>query len=271
MFIRQMFTRKMLPLFLLSIIAVGVTIRLGIWQLDRLEQRREFNARVNSQIEQPELVLNNETVYEDISGMEYRQVKVIGEYDHSQEVAIRNQHWENQWGVHLVTPLIIEGTDVAILVDRGWIPAEDYESGAWDKYSEPGRVEVNGVIRASKYKADFGGRTDPTPIPGNEKKVTWDFVNVEGISSQITFSLLNGYIQQAPEDAWVDLPYRSQPKLDLTEGPHQGYAIQWFTFAVIAAVGFPLYVYLRNKKPENKVRSLNETRMEGANDPEIVN
>ena len=49
-------------------------------------------------------------------------------------------------------------------------------------------------------------------------------------------ALLPVYIQEAPEPAWQGPPYRSQPTLDLTEGPHMGYAIQWFTFAGLLLV-----------------------------------
>jgi surfeit locus 1 family protein len=29
---------------------------------------------------------------------------------------------------------------------------------------------------------------------------------------------------------------------DLSDGPHLSYAIQWFSFATIALVGYPIYV-----------------------------
>jgi surfeit locus 1 family protein len=201
--------------------------------------------------------------------MEYRQVVVRGIYDHSQEIAIRNQHWQNQWGAHLVTPLIIEGTDQAILVDRGWIPAEDFESGNWIKYAEPGIVDVRGIIRASKQKADFGGRSDPTPAPGENGWKSWNFVNVAGISTQVSLPLLPAYIQQSPDSSWEGPPYRSQPKLDLTEGSHQSYAIQWFTFSLIAAVGYPLYLYRRHKRLNQIVNTNALNNLEGSGDQTV--
>ncbi len=39
------------------------------------------------------------------------------------------------------------------------------------------------------------------------------------------------------------LPVPSEIELDLSEGPHLGYAGQWFMFAFILAVGYPVYVY----------------------------
>lgn len=267
--VRDMISKKFLPLTILTLVTIVGTIRLGIWQLDRLEQRRNFNTRVQAQIDQPVLELDQNALSSDVGDMEYREVIVRGIYDHSQEIAVRNQHWQNQWGAHLVTPLVIDGSNQAILVDRGWIPAEDFESGKWSKYAEPGTVQVKGVIRASKQKADFGGRGDPTPSPGENARASWNFVNVEGISQQVSIPLLPAYIQQAPETNWEGPPYRSQPKLDLTEGSHQSYAIQWFTFALIAAIGYPLYLYRRNKKVRHSVNTSTISNLEGSGDQTI--
>ena len=43
--LRRMFSRKWLLTTILVIAAMAVMARLGIWQLDRLHQRRAFNAR----------------------------------------------------------------------------------------------------------------------------------------------------------------------------------------------------------------------------------
>jgi len=262
---KSMFSRRWFLTTLLVIAGMGVLARLGIWQLDRLEQRRAFNARVQAQIDQPPLDLNEEWLNADLGNMEYRQVKVTGEYDHSQEIAIRNQYWGNEWGVHLVTPLKIAGTEQAVLIDRGWIPAEDFESGDWSRFSEPGFVTVNGVIRASRDRADFGFRRDPSPATSETFKA-WNFVNVPNISQQVSLSLVPVYIQQAPDPAWTGMPYRTQPELELTEGPHLGYAIQWFTFAAILGLGYPFFIQRQEKRtiaPTTGQSKEAKPRMEG--------
>jgi surfeit locus 1 family protein len=228
------------------IAAAAVMARLGIWQLDRLAQRRAFNARVQAVINEPALELSGDALSADLYNMEYRQVVVTGEYDFTQQVALRNQIWQNQWGVHLLTPLHIAGTDQTILVDRGWIPGDSFEAdqaaGRWAKYDEPGVVSVKGVIRRAQAKPDFGSISDPTPAPG-QRLTAWNMANVDQISTQIPYHVLQQvYIQQAPSPEWTSMPYRSQPELDLSEGPHQGYAIQWFSFATILLLGYPFFV-----------------------------
>jgi surfeit locus 1 family protein len=243
-YLRELFSRKWLPLIVISLGAMALFIRLGIWQLDRLEQRRVFNERVLSQINLPVLKLDMNTYHEDLYQMEYRKVEVVGHYNFQDEIAIRNQAYENRPGVHLVTPLIISGTEQAILVDRGWIPDEDFRSGDWSAYAEPGEVTVEGILRRTQSKPDFGSRTDPTPAPGEERKTAWFFVNVEGIQHQIPYSLLKGaYIQQSADAERVSLPIPTASEVEISEGPHLSYAIQWFIFALIAFLAVPILVF----------------------------
>ena len=247
----RMFSRKWLLTTLLVVVAMGVMARLGKWQLDRLAQRRAFNSRVEAQINAPVLNLNGEGLNENLAQMEYRKVTVTGKYDFSQQIAIRNQAMNGQWGVALVTPLRIDGSHQAVLVERGWIPGTDYTAGDWSKYDEPGQVSVKGVIRYSQSKADFGFRRDPTPAPGQPPAKTWNFVNIESLSQQISLPLLPVYIQEAPDPAWTAMPIRTEPELDLSEGPHMGYALQWFSFALILGGGYPFFIR-RQESQEKK-------------------
>lgn len=244
----RMFSRRWLLATILVVIGVAVNIRLGIWQLDRLEQRRAFNSRVFAQIDQPVLDLADGSFDQDLASMEYRQVAVTGVYDLEHEVALRNQAFGSRPGVHLLTPLLITGSDRVVLVNRGWVPIENGDFESWAEYPEPGQVTVQGIIRASEDKPDYGRRSDPIPAAGDEPLKAWYFANVAGIAQQVPYSLLPVYIQQAPDQGWTELPYRTQPELELTEGPHQSYAIQWFTFAAILGLGYPFFIRRQERK-----------------------
>jgi len=243
----MIFRRRWLVTTLLVVVAMAGMARLGIWQLDRLEQRQAFNERVLEQISQASLELNGLTMNLDLTAMEYRDVVVRGKYDFSQEMVLRNQAWNGLYGVHLLTPLVIDGTEQMVLVDRGWIPAEDFEEGRLTQFQEFGTVEVRGVFRRSMERADFGRMTDEAPVPG-EWQMAWNLVNLELMSQQASVILLSAYIQQSPDSNWKGMPYRSQPDLEISEGPHLGYAIQWFTFAGILGAGYPVFVSREEKK-----------------------
>lgn len=241
---------------LLVVVGVGLMIRLGIWQLDRLAQRRAFNSRVNAQLERPPLKLTSEVYASDLTSMEYRDVIVRGVFDHLQEVALRNQIWEDRPGVNLITPLVIEGSNQAVLVNRGWIPSEESSPENWGKFGEPNMVEVHGVIRKSQTQPDIGFRDDPIPLQG-ERLLVWNFINIGRIDEQVSYPLLPIYIQASPDNTYPkdrslwrrdQLPFPNQPELELTEGPHLGYAIQWFLFAAILGVGYAVFMVRETKE-----------------------
>lgn len=237
---KRFFTLRWILTTILVVAGVGVLIRLGIWQLDRLEWRRAFNARATSQLNAPRLDLNASQPVDSLYDMEYRSVTVSGSYDFSQEVLLRNQVWGDQMGYHVLTPLKIDGTDWYVLVDRGWIPYADGQNRA--VYQEAGTVTVQGMLRRAQEKPDFGGVPDPTLAPGQTRLDAWNVVNEPRITAQSGLKMLPAYIIQAPDPAWTTMPYRSLPAIQISEGPHLSYAIQWFTFAAILGLGYPFFV-----------------------------
>ena len=244
MLLLKMFERKWLITTLLVFAGTALCIRLGIWQLDRLAQRRAFNAQFESARSQPRLDLNREQP-DDIATMEWRPVKVTGEYDFANQVAVRNQYYENQYGYHLLTPLRF--SEEAILVDRGWIPADGNAAPSdWRRYNEPGTVNVSGQIRLGQGKPALGGVADTLPENGAKLEV-WNNADLAQIASQLPYPILPVYIQPAADASDTEPPIPFQPEVEITEGPHFGYALQWFTFATILFVGYPFYLRRQEK------------------------
>ena len=244
MILKKMFSRGWLFTTLLVLAGTAVCARLGIWQLDRLDQRRAFNTQVETMRATDMLDLNKE-LPSDIDSMEWRSVAVTGEYDFENQVVIRNQYNGNQYGYHIITPLLFDGGTV--LVDRGWIPADGNSTpGDWRKYDEIGPQNVTGQIRIGQAQPIIGGVADPELSPEKNRMDAWNNLNLERIAQQIPYSILTVYVQPNTEDAASELPIAFQPIVELTEGSHFGYALQWFTFATILFVGYPFY--LRKQK-----------------------
>jgi len=248
----RIFSRDWIVSTLLVLAGAAVCIRLGIWQLDRLAQRQAFNSHVLEMQALPTLQLPST---EDLVAQEYRRARVRGTFDHELQVAIRNQAHDGQYGYRLFSPLRIDGargssdgSQMAVLVDRGWIPAEGNEQpGAWRKYDESGIIEVQGVIRLGQAGPGFGGIAQPTPIPGERAAMFWMYADVNGIGEQLPYAILPLYIQSDGTASQGALPIAGTPTLELTEGPHRGYAMQWFAFAAILVIGYPIYVGRREQ------------------------
>jgi len=247
MLLRSFFSRRWWFATLLVLAAAGVMIRLGNWQLDRLEQRRAFNAQVMSSRAKPVLDLNQEQPW-DLALMEWRLVHVTGEYDFANQVAVRNQYHRDEYGYHLLTPLLFDQvaaskqSGTAVLVDRGWIPADGNATPEdWRKYDVAGEVKVTGQIRLGSGKPAFGGIPDALPADGSGLAF-WNNADLEKISRQLPYPIYAVYIQEKPEAGDELPPIPFQPELELTEGPHYGYALQWFTFAGILLIGYPFFI-----------------------------
>lgn len=239
MLLLKMFQRKWLLTTLIVLAGTALCIRLGIWQLDRLEQRRAFNAHFETARAQPMLDLSAD-LPGDIAAMEWRAVKATGEYDFENQIAIRNQYNGSEYGYHLLTPLRLDRA--AVLVDRGWIPAEGNSTPTdWRKYDESGTVTVQGQIRLGRAKPAIGGVADTRPENGG-RLVLWNNADLPRIAEQIPYPLLPVYIQPGPEAADTEPPIPFQPEIELTEGSHFGYALQWFTFATLLFFGYPFFL-----------------------------
>ncbi len=228
---------------IIVLVAMAVMIRLGFWQLDRLAQRRASNAELIHQLALPPLSLASNTLPvelaagSDVTALKNRAASVRGTYDFSHQVVLKLQSWEGQPGVHLVTPLIIEGSSQAILVDRGWVPYSEATPENQRQFDEPGPVAVTGRIELSQ----------PLPAaatqPGSPQ-TEWYRLDIAAIQAQMPYPLLPVYIQQSPPAGGnAELPYRVEPVYDLSDGPHLSYAIQWYSFAGILGGVYITYVY----------------------------
>lgn len=244
---KAFFTPRWIVTTLLVIAAVLVMIRLGIWQLDRLEQRRAFNARVSGQVNAPTLDLNQNAAMPGLADMEYRPVIVRGEYDPANEIVLRNQVYNNLPGYHLITPLRIQGSDESILVNRGFIPMDTAKPADRIKFRQSGLVTVRGVLRVP-HVPKFAGVPDPTLAPGETRLDAWNAINLERIRVQVPYSLLPVYVQAEADAAETGYPVGGVDHPDLTEGSHLSYAFQWFIFAALLGGGYPYFVKKQLKR-----------------------
>lgn len=222
---------------LFAIIAFLVLIRLGLWQLDRLEWRRSFNQHYLEQISLPELDLNLNLNENNLLNSEYRKIRASGKYDFSQQVFLQNQIHQNTPGYHVLTPFVLNGTNKAIIIDRGWISLEDQKKMDQIDLISKDINSIRGVLRLGEKTNSFG----INPENKNLRNDLFLLVNLEKIQEQVDFDLLPFYLQ-VEKNPVEGLPFPKEIEVEITEGPHQGYAIQWFFFASLLAVGFPFFV-----------------------------
>ncbi|MDT8306303.1 MAG: SURF1 family protein [Anaerolineae bacterium] len=233
--LRKLFSRRWRWVTLLVLAGVAVLISLGNWQLDRREQRRAANALLAEQLAAEPLNLNDPALdVNSLPEMPDRAATVTGEFDLEEQFWLKLQNFGGQAGGHLIAPLHIAGRGEAVLVDRGWLPFGEADPARWQQYDEPGQVTIHGVIRRSEARDRAS-----VPVEGSRE---WFRVDVEAIDQRLPYDLVPIYLYQTDDDGQTP-PLREQPEADLSEGPHLSYALQWFSFALMLAVGYFFFVH----------------------------
>lgn len=226
----------------LLVFAVAVVcVRLGFWQLDRLAERRARNAQVEARLEAAPAVLDAPP--SDTAGWLNRRVTLTGTYDEERSIVYAGRAYGGVPGVHVLAPLTLEKTGARVLVNRGWLPAADAATPDLALAHVPGTVRVTGVV------VPFPGGSSPVArgvtvrqqdAEGGFRK-TWFAIDPDAIRAQFPYALGGITVQVLPEPGAPPWPARL-PAPALDEGPHLGYTIQWFSFALIAIVGWAIMV-----------------------------
>ena len=197
------------PLWLLGHVAVAVVvvvmINLGLWQLRRLEERRADNERVIAALGAPPVTIDA-IAGRPLEEIDFRPVRVTGEYDTADEFLVRYRSLNGLSGHYVVTPLVLDNDSGVVLVNRGWVPAEYAADWPVDDAAPPaGTVELLGHVRrpeqgSAPFWLQLASPAERDGIP-----------------------------------ATVPLP-------ETDEGPHLSYAIQWFIFSLIVGGGWLILI-----------------------------
>lgn len=193
---------------ILVLLISGSCVWLGFWQLRRLDERQQSNAQIEAALKQPVLQAPE-------GGFAYRRARLTGRYD-TQQFKIDSRSFSGRAGFNVVTPLVY-ARDKAILVDRGWVPL-----GTDAPQAPTGEVTVTGVLMESER-----------PAPLTPKNSTLR-INIVRIGKGLDYPVQSLYLK-ATDDEATGFP-RPIPMTKRDEGAHFSYAIQWFSFAVLAWV-----------------------------------
>ncbi len=230
--------------------SVALMIWLGLWQLDRLDARREFNEIVSERIEEPpapieQLLAGTVAGSEAPDDLEWRQVLVSGTYLQDQ-ILWFNRSQGGIAGDNVITPLTTsDGT--TLLVNRGFVPL-----GASVAPPPSGPIELLARLRIPQER-QRGELTDDTDR--SEPLTEVRRIDLDALAPQLPGPLAPVYvdlIDAIPAPLPTDPTPLPPPTLD--EGPHLSYAVQWFIFATCVLIGWVLAVQrsIRTRRREDQ-------------------
>lgn len=248
---RRMGRWPWLPVTLAVVLATLGMIGLGFWQYDRLVTRRAINTRIALQRAAPPVRLDPAAALRDPARFADRSVTVSGRWDYSREIVLRNRSYTDIPGFHIVTPLILDQSGDAILVDRGWIPYDRADPGRRAELPRPPTGSVAGIARLSQPTPP-GAPPAATPAMSAVGTIdSWNRVDIAALQRTMSYRLLPLWVEELPRGGGLALPL-PDPDLTLDDGPHLAYAIQWWAFAAILLAG---YVILMTQPPSSRAKN----------------
>lgn len=224
----------------LVVALVATFTSLGFWQLDRLEVRKQRNADITARAEMPAApvtdVVPPGATLDGVGDLQYRRVTVTGTYDADAGLLVRPRSLDGVSGWHVVTPLVL-ADGRAVLVTRGFAPLASDLDVVRDAVLPPaGEVTLTGLAFPTQERQGIG---PADPEDGVLEELAR--VDIGRVQQQYERDLLPVYVQlenQVPPQE-EDLP-RVLPAPVTDEGPHLSYAVQWFLFAGVGLVGWPV-------------------------------
>lgn len=241
-------------------IAVGVAlaalfVRLGIWQLDRLDERRAFNARIEERAAaDPRPLAELVDAHGDAPGeLVDRPAIVEGVYRSDLEFISVGRTYGDARGTLVLTPLELDDGRL-LVVERGLVPPEEVGPPVLAYPPPDGRVVLVGRLDDGEEPSRIG-----EPEPAGGVLTSLSRVDLAYVDRWIDGEVLDvSLVLESSEPAPGVSPTRI-PAMELSEGSHLGYAVQWFAFAVIALVGTAFLVRRAGTRPDGVSETERET------------
>jgi surfeit locus 1 family protein len=228
---RQLLRPRALLWHLLVLVVVAVLVSFGQWQLDRLEQVRTANARLEQRAAADPVDLRTlvAAVGADPSALEFRRVRVTGTFRPEEEVLQRNRIQRGLQGLDVLTPLDL-GDGTTLLVRRGWVPTTFDTPPVVDAPPPTGTVTLTGILERSVDQPSFGARDAEEGVLARVFHP-----DTSRLDRQMTGALLPVVLRMdaLPGATATTLPAAPGPP-GLDEGSHLSYAAQWHLFALLA-------------------------------------
>ena len=225
-----------------------MTARLGVWQLDRAAQKLALQASLEARANEPLLAAPAlARRAQDAPAQVFRRVRLAGRWLVERTVFLDNRQMDGKVGFFVVTPLLLDGSREAVLVQRGWVARNfDQRTVLPPVPTASGQVEVEGEVALAPSRLYEFSASASGPIRQNIDPVSFareaglDLLPLAVIESAIGTKSSDGLERHWPP-----------PATDVQK--HYGYAFQWFAIGTVIVF---LYVWFRIVRPRQRRRTV---------------
>ena len=230
--------------FTLAVMVTAALAGLGMWQLDRAEQKKALVKRMEQRTEAPARPVARLAQMDDPA---HYPVEDRGHFDETRSVLIDNRMRDGRAGYYLLTLFHTRSGD-NVLVNRGWIPRGP------DRQTLPAIPEVQGEVRIRGHAHVHEDKTLVLREARLEEK-SWPLrvqrVDRAALERHLDVELAPFIVRLAPNtgpERGAQLP-REWPQRQMGPQRHYAYAVQWFAMAVVAPV---LFWFAGRRRPDQQ-------------------
>lgn len=218
------FTPGLLPTLATAFFLV-LTVWLGNWQVGRAESKYALQARYDMAMREAPIHVGSAPL--DRDSVLYRKLEVRGVFDPAHTILLDNRIYKGVAGYHVLTPLIIDGGTLAILVNRGWVAVGRSREQVPVPPTPAGQVRIEGM--AVEPQSRYVELTHAVP-----QGRVWENLDFARYAAVTRLALQPVLLLQT--SAQPDGLRRDWPRPDAGVSMHVGYAIQWYSLAATLVV-----------------------------------
>lgn len=228
----------------LSLLALGVLISLGNWQMNRLAWKEALIETVSQRVTRTpqRLPVAPESLSLDLGEEEYSPYLAEGRFLHQNEVQVYTvlsspKGTYSGAGYWVLTPLERDDGSI-VIVNRGFVPQEKKNPASRPEGQSEGRVRVTGLLRLPEQANFF----TPANDPGRKawfRRDPAEIAHAFNLKNVLPFMLdaTGGY--RAGQ-----LPQPNETRLTFTNN-HLGYALTWYGLALTLIGVFGAFAWQR--------------------------
>ena len=202
------------------VIFFPILLSLGIWQLNRAEEKKQLERQWLSQQSLPPVNFAERVVSTEPS---FRRVYASGQFIAENYWLLENQIVNGQLGYQVI--MIFQSHDQHLLVDRGWVAGSPLRDFVPEFDTPNGTTQISGALvypSDSKLirEAEVSAKVWPHKILE---------VDIPVMASQVKIPLYEKLLKiDSDSPAALDVTWRPY---NMSATKHIGYAVQWFLMA----------------------------------------
>lgn len=226
--------------FIAAAIAAAIGVSLGQWQTRRAFDKDAIEARLAVRETATPIALDGRPAA--INELEYRRVSVSGEFIHDWTVYLDNRPYRGVAGFHVLTPMKVAGSDMYVLVARGWFKRDSVDRAKLPVIAAPeGTIRIEGVVRrGAGHVMELGKAERLRPGAIVQNAGIAEFTQASGLR-------LQPFVIEQVSDARDGL-VRDWLRTSSGADKHRGYAFQWYALAATVLIFFVATGFRRGTK-----------------------